>query len=106
MIPSERKFYPPVPPLPYPSSLQNLLVKHKEAHSKSMAGIDSPSSLTNEDAIIKDGYIFKKDAETGQRVEMMESNLTPFASEAGLQFYKNNVLDDPVPTIVSISCFV
>lgn len=62
----------------------------------SMAAIDSTSNITCKDTFIKDGYIFEKDTETGQQIEEMEVNCIPFASEAGLQFYKTNVLDDPV----------
>ena len=64
-----------------------------------MAALDSTSGLIYENEFIKDGYIFEKDAGTGQQVEEMEANLIPFASEAGLQFYKSNVLDDKVFTV-------
>ena len=62
----------------------------------SMATIDPTSNLTCEGAFVKDGFVFEKDAETGQQIEDMEANCIPFASKAGLQFYKTNVLDDPV----------
>jgi len=42
----------------------------------------------------KDGFLFVKDEQAGQRVDEMERNAIPFASERGLEFYKINVLDD------------
>lgn len=61
-----------------------------------MAAIHPTSNLTSEEALLKDGFVFEKDAETGRQIEEMEANCVPFASKAGLQFYKANVLDDPV----------
>ncbi|KAJ5737397.1 uncharacterized protein N7483_002522 [Penicillium malachiteum] len=60
-----------------------------------MATIDSAlrSNLTGD--LTKDGFLYKQDAEAGHRVEEMEVKSIPFASEAGLQFYKVNILDDP-----------
>ncbi|KAJ5198744.1 uncharacterized protein N7498_007861 [Penicillium cinerascens] len=70
-----------------------------------MAALGSTSGLIYKNDFIKDGYIFEKDAGTGQQVEEMEANLIPFASEAGLHFYKSNVLDDTRKRQVLDSCF-
>ncbi|KAJ5343398.1 uncharacterized protein N7506_003222 [Penicillium brevicompactum] len=70
-----------------------------------MDAIGSTSNLTCNDEFVKDGYVFEKDAETGQQIEEMETNCIPFASEAGLQFYKTNVLDDPRKRQVLDHCF-
>lgn len=56
--------------------------------------------------LFKDGFLFVKDAETGRRVEDMETHSTPFASEKGLEFYKVNVLDDPVCTMICLACSI
>lgn len=52
----------------------------------------------------KDGFLFAKDAEAGQRVDEMETNSIPFASARGLEFYKINVLDDPVCAMMPLAC--
>jgi hypothetical protein len=67
-----------------------------------MATIDQTSDSTYQDEFTRDGYIFEKDPEAGQRVEEMEAACIPFASQAGLQFYKTNVLDDPVSPVLAI----
>lgn len=61
-----------------------------------MAANDSALCSSPNDELNSDGFMYKVDAEAGHRVEEMEVNSIPFASEAGLQFYKINVLDDPV----------
>ncbi|KAJ5537492.1 hypothetical protein N7513_004773 [Penicillium frequentans] len=70
-----------------------------------MAAIDSALCLSSKDELDSDGFIYKVDAEAGHRVEEMEVNSIPFASEAGLQFYKLNVLDDPNKRQILNSCF-
>lgn len=103
---SERKLYFPTPPPDtQPLSRWNLLIKHRFSHFMSMDAIGSTSNLTCNDEFVKDGYVFEKDAETGQQIEEMETNCIPFASEAGLQFYKTNVLDDPVFPIRPITLY-
>lgn len=65
-------------------------------HVEHMANTGSALHETLIGELSTDGFIYSKDAEAGRRVEEMEENAVPFASEAGLQFYKINVLDDPV----------
>jgi hypothetical protein len=70
-----------------------------------MASTTSLSAASSEDSggdLLKDGFLFVKDADTGQRVEEMETSSTPFASERGLEFYRINVLDDPVCTMIPL----
>lgn len=69
----------------------------------------SSSAVLAEDTggdLLEGGFVFVKDADTGQRVEEMETDSVPFASERGLEFYKTNVLDDPVCTIISLVCSI
>lgn len=68
----------------------------KTIHVDHMANTVSALHRTMTGELSTDGFIYNKDAEAGRRVEEMEENAVPFASEAGLQFYKINVLDDPV----------
>ncbi|KAJ5292154.1 hypothetical protein N7478_001405 [Penicillium angulare] len=60
-----------------------------------MATLDSALHSDVGGELAGDGFLYKEDAEAGHRVKEMEVNSIPFASEAGLQFYKINVLDDP-----------
>lgn len=86
----------PQPP-PCPSSVKVVRWRTKEvSDSGPMAAIDSALCSSPKDELTSDGFMYKIDAEAGHRVEEMEVNSIPFASEAGLQFYKINVLDDPV----------
>ncbi|KAJ5091677.1 hypothetical protein NUU61_006547 [Penicillium alfredii] len=60
-----------------------------------MASTESSSVEDLGRGFFRDGFLFVKDTQAGQRVEEMETNSIPFASERGLGFYKINVLDDP-----------
>lgn len=49
-----------------------------------------------QDAISEDGFFIAEDALLGQRIKEMDDDAVPFASERGLLFCKDNVLDHPV----------
>lgn len=61
-----------------------------------MAHTESSSTGEPGPDLLRDGFLSVKDADVGKRVEEMETNFVAFASEGGLEFYKVNVLDDPV----------
>jgi hypothetical protein len=61
----------------------------------------SDQTLSVEDIrakILQDGFYFSKDPTLGLRIEQMDNNATAFASPSGLQFCKDNVLDNVVST--------
>ena len=61
-----------------------------------MAHTESSSTGEPGSDFLRDGFLSVKDVDVGKRVEEMETNSVAFASEGGLEFYKVNVLDDPV----------
>lgn len=69
-----------------------------------MASVQSSSVADAMANLHEDGFIFVKDAEAGDRVEEMETRSIPPASEQGLEFYRINVLDDPVCATISLTC--
>lgn len=66
-----------------------------------MASFEASSLEDSGGDFFKDGFVFVKDGDAGNAVEKMEANSIPFASKRGFEFFKVNVLDDPVRTTMS-----
>ncbi|KPM38406.1 hypothetical protein AK830_g8149 [Neonectria ditissima] len=60
-----------------------------------MASASSSPDRDPLDSISKDGFFTNEDAALGQRIQEMDDEAVPFASQRGLQFCKYNVLDHP-----------
>lgn len=65
-----------------------------------LARLMSTNMPSPQDAIVADGFFKADDAEIGKRVQQMDEDAVPLASQRGLLFYNTNVLKHPVSTML------